>query len=72
MSYQVTLVENNLLPLPDKLCTELGVDVGDILIFEIADDRTALVARKHTEQTLDDEQLATAGKLARVVSYKTE
>lgn len=72
MSYQITLVEKNLLPLPDKLCAELGINVGDILIFEIADDRTALVARKHTDQTLNDEQLASARNLARVVSYKTE
>uniref|UniRef100_UPI00404876EE AbrB/MazE/SpoVT family DNA-binding domain-containing protein n=1 Tax=Rheinheimera sp. TaxID=1869214 RepID=UPI00404876EE len=72
MSYQITLVENNLLPLPDKLCAELGINVGDILIFEIADDRTALLAKKHTEQTLDDEQIASARNLARVVSYKTE
>ena len=72
MSYKVTLAENNLLPLPDKLCAELGIDVGDILIFEIADDCTTLVANKYTNQTLDDEQLATAGNLARVVSYKTE
>ena len=72
MSYQVKLVENNLLPLTDKLCAELGIKVGDILIFEMADDCNALLARKHTEQTLDDEQLATAGNLARVVSYKTE
>ena len=72
MSYQITLVENNLLPLPDKLFAELGINVGDILIFEIADERTALVARKHSDQTLDDEQLTKAGNLARVVSYKTE
>ncbi|MDP5135704.1 hypothetical protein ORJ04_07060 [Rheinheimera baltica] len=72
MSFQVMLVENNLLPLPDKLCAELGIKVGDILIFEIADDCTALVAKKYTDQTLDDEQLATAGNLARVVSYQTE
>lgn len=72
MSYQITLVENNLLPLPGKLCAELGINVGDILIFEIADDCTALVAKKYTDQTLDDEQLATAGNLARVVSYQTE
>lgn len=72
MSYQITLVENNLLPLPDKLCAELGIKVGDILIFEIADERTALVARKHSDQTLDDEQLASVRNLARVISYKTE
>ena len=72
MSYKVTVVENNLLPLTDKLCAELGIKVGDIVIFEIADNRTTLVAKKHKIQTLDDEQLASAQNLARVVSYKTE
>lgn len=72
MSFQVMLVENNLLPLPDKLCAELGIKVGDILIFEIVENATALLAKKHTEQTLDDKQIASARNLARVVSYKTE
>uniref|UniRef100_UPI004047D2EC hypothetical protein n=1 Tax=Rheinheimera sp. TaxID=1869214 RepID=UPI004047D2EC len=72
MSYKISIVENNLLPLPDKLCMELGINLGDILIFEIADIATALVAKKHTDQTLDDDQLASAGNLARVVSFAKE
>lgn len=51
---------------------ELGINVGDILIFEIADNATALVAKKHTDQTLDDDQLASVVNLARVVSFAKE
>ena len=72
MSYKISIVENSLLPLPDKLGIELGKNVGDILIFEKADNATALVAKKHTDQTGDDEQLASAGNLARVVSFAQE
>ena len=38
MSYSVEIINNNLLPLPDELCTELGFSVGDILVCEMNKD----------------------------------
>ncbi len=35
MSYSVEIINNNLLPLPDELCAELGFAVGDILVCEM-------------------------------------
>ncbi len=42
MSYSVEIINNNLLPLPDELCTELSFAVGDILACEMNKDRTEI------------------------------
>ena len=68
MSYSVEIINNNLLPLPDELCTELSFAVGDILACEMNKDRTEMRMVKHTDQTLTDEQILAAGNLTRVIN----
>ena len=68
MSYSVEIINNNLLPLPDELCTELGFSVGDILVCEMNKDRSEMRMVKHTDQTLTDEQILAAGNLTRVIN----
>jgi hypothetical protein len=68
MSYSVEFINNNLLPLPDELCTELGFSVGDILVCEMNKDRSEMRMVKHTDQTLTDEQILAAGNLTRVIN----
>ncbi len=67
MSYSVKIINNNLLPLPDTLCAELGFVVGDILFCEFDKDRSEMRMVKHTNQALTDEQIAAAGNLTRVI-----
>ncbi|GHG77507.1 hypothetical protein GCM10010919_33220 [Alishewanella longhuensis] len=68
MSYTVKIIQGNLLPLPDTLCAELGFAVGDILVCERDKDCSAIRMQKHADQTLTDEQIASAGNLSRVIS----
>ena len=68
MSYSVEIINNNLLPLPDELCTELSFAVGDILVCEMNKDRSEMRMVKHTDQTLTDEQILAAGNLTRVIN----
>ena len=68
MSYSVEIINNNLQPLPDELCTELGFSVGDILVCEMNKDRSEMRMVKHTDQTLTDEQILAAGNLTRVIN----
>lgn len=72
MSYTIEILKDNVLPLPDSLCLELGFAVGDILICEMDKDRSEMKMTKHTEQTLTDEQISSAGNLTRVISLSTE
>ncbi len=67
MSYSVEIINNNLLPLPDELCTELGFALGDILVCEMDKDRSEMRMVKHTDQKLTDEQNLAAGNLTRVI-----
>lgn len=66
MGYQVTIGENNEVALPDELCDNLEIKIGDILIFEAAVDSSAITMSKHCDQTLSDDEVAAAGNLARV------
>lgn len=68
MIYQAKLGKNNQIPLPDNICRELGINLGDILICELADN-SSLVMRKHTDQTLSDADIAVDGNLIRVTPY---
>ena len=72
MSYTIEILKDNVLPLPDSLCLELGFAVGDILICEMDKDRSEMKMTKHTEQTLTDEQISSAGNLTRVISLSTQ
>jgi hypothetical protein len=68
MSYNVKITKGNLIPVPDKLCAELGFAVGDVLVCVMDKDRSEVRMTKHPDQTLTDEQISAAGNLARVVS----
>lgn len=67
MNYQVTLGENNEIPLPDDLCSELDIKIGDILLCEVVENSSKLVMTKHSNQTLSDADIASAGNLTRVI-----
>lgn len=71
MNYTVEITNNNLIPVPDALCAELGFEVGDILVCVIDKDRSEISMVKHIDQTLSDEQILAAGNLTRVVSLIT-
>jgi len=71
MSYTVKMLKDNILPLPDALCSELGFAVGDILICEMDKSRSEMRMVKHADQTVTDEQIAAAGNLTRVISLSS-
>jgi hypothetical protein len=71
MNYTVEITNNNLIPVPDVLCAELGFEVGDILVCVIDKVRSEISMVKHIDQTLSDEQILAAGNLTRVVSLTT-
>lgn len=68
MSHTVKINENKQIPLPDVLCRELGINVGDILICELIENASKIIMKKHVDQTLTDVELACAGNLTRVIS----
>lgn len=68
MNYQIKMGDNNLIPIPDVLCEELGLQVGDILLCEAVASSSEIVMTKHSDQTLNDAEIATAGNLTRVIS----
>lgn len=70
MSYRAKLGKDDEIPLPDKLCSELGIKIGDILICESADDSSTISLKKHINQELSDEEIAASGNLTRVIQYK--
>lgn len=67
MTYQVKIDENNLIPIPDLLCEELGLQVGDIMLCEAVISSSEIVMTKHRDQTLNDAEIASAGSLTRVI-----
>lgn len=72
MSYTVEITKDNLIPIPDKLCAELGFAVGDVLVCVMDKDRSEIRMTKHLDQTLTDEQISSAGNLLRVVSLEAD
>ena len=71
MSYTVKMLKENVLSLPDALCSELGFAVGDILICEMDKGRSEMRMVKYIDQTLTDEQILAAGNLTRVISLSS-
>lgn len=71
MNYTVEISNDNLIPLPDGLCAELGFEVGDILICVMDKERSEISMIKHIDQKLSDEQILAAGNLTRVISLTT-
>ncbi len=72
MNYRCQINHEGLITLPDMICNDLGIEVGDVLICEAADNASKLVLRKHTDQTLTDDEIALAGNLTRVIPLKRE
>ncbi|OZB41965.1 MAG: hypothetical protein B7X50_05775 [Alishewanella sp. 34-51-39] len=70
MSFTVEITKDNLIPVPDALCAELGFAVGDILVCVVDKERSEISMVKHGDQTLTDEQILAAGNLTRVVSLE--
>ncbi len=68
MHYQVKIGKNNETPLPEALCSELGINIGDILICETMENSSKIVMTKHCNQTLSDADISAAGNLTRVIS----
>ena len=72
MNYRCQISDERLIPLPDVICSDLGIQVGDVLICEAADNASKLVLRKHADQTLTDDEIALAGNLTRVIPLERE
>ena len=72
MSYQVKIGKNREIPLSDDICNELEIIIGDILICEAIVDSSSISMKKHSNQTLSDDDIALAGNLTRVIPYDPE
>lgn len=72
MSYQVKIGKNREIPIPDDICNELDFNIGDILSCEAISDSSAISISKHCDQTLSDDDIASAGNLTRVIIYTPE
>lgn len=72
MSYQVKIGKNNEILLPEGLCNELEIEVGDILICEVVVSSPAISMKKHSNQSLTDDEITAAGNLTRVFSCDPE
>jgi hypothetical protein len=72
MNYQVKIGKNNETPLPDDLCSELDIKIGDILICEAIENSSKIKMTKHCNQTLSDAEISAAGNLTRVISYSPQ
>ena len=69
VSYQVKVGKNNQIPLPDDICRDLGINLGDILICKLAENSTQIEMTKHVDQTLSDTEIASVGNLTRVIPF---
>ena len=72
MTYRFQMNDERLVTLPDVICSELGFQLGDILICEVTDNASKLTLRKHRVQTLTDDEIALAGNLTRVIPLESD
>ncbi|GAB2917150.1 hypothetical protein [Rheinheimera gaetbuli] len=72
MSHQVKVSKNNQIQLPNNLCIELGINLGDILFCELAEDSSKIVMTKHIDQSLGDAEIESAGNLTRVIPFEPD
>jgi bifunctional DNA-binding transcriptional regulator/antitoxin component of YhaV-PrlF toxin-antitoxin module len=72
MGYQFKVGKNNEVPLPDDICDDLDIKIGDILICEVAANSSSISMKKHCDQTLSDDDITSAGNLTRVIPYFAE
>ena len=60
----VTVGKNGAIPLPDnELCK---LNIGDILLCQLTEDKRSIELKKFSDQTLNDEQIKAHGALTRV------
>ncbi|WP_300927592.1 hypothetical protein [Rheinheimera sp. 1928-s] len=67
VGYLIDIRKNNEILLPDEICNELEINVGDILMCEAAVDSSAIIMSKHCNQALSDDEITAAGNLTRVI-----
>lgn len=66
MSYQSTIGPNYEISLPDKICDQLGINVGDILKCELLKDTPGFSLKKNEDQSLSDKEVSSSDDLTRV------
>lgn len=62
----LTVGKNGAIPLPDELCEDCKLSVGDILICTFMEDNRSIKLEKFEDQTLSDKQIEAHGSLTRV------
>lgn len=60
------------IPLPDEMCDELNISIGDILIFKAVAHESQVQVLKHDDQALSDAEIEDAGNLSRVIPLIVE
>lgn len=62
----VTVGKNGAIPLPDELGDDTKLNIGDILLCTVMQDKRSIKLEKYEVQTLNDEQIKAHGLLTRV------
>lgn len=62
----VTVGKNGSIPLPDELSEDSKLEIGDILLCTIMNDKRSIKLEKFEDQTLSDGQIEAHGLLTRV------
>lgn len=62
----VTVGKNGAIPLPDELCQDSKLSIGDILLCTVMKGNNSIKLEKYEDQTLSDEQIEEHGSLTRV------
>lgn len=68
----VTAGKNGAIPLPDELCHDSNLCIGDILLCTVTKDNNSIILEKYEDQTLSDEQIEGHGSLARVEALNSK
>ena len=63
----LTVGKNGAIPLPDELCEDSKLSIGDILICTIMEDNRSIKLEKFEDQTLSDKQIEAHGSLTVLV-----
>ena len=62
----ITVGKNGAIPLPDELCAECELDIGDLLLCSVMEDNFSIQLEKFEDQTLSDTQIEAHGYLIRI------
>ena len=66
----VTVGKNGTIPLPDN--EESKLNIGDILLCKLSEDKRSIELEKFSDQTLNDGQIRAHGSLCRVEQLNPE